>query len=276
MKTRKTGLFLWFGGAVVLIAAAGMIIAYFAIKSDGGEVLTGLLIGGIIVLIAAFIILIVGYRFAFVPDKSMKQAEEKFLNLSYEKITDYKKELDFIRDGFYGDKNPQKNTFKKRYYVKSEPLYDFNVINKGTVYFGYVVNAAPPLYDVKNMASYVLPAKIVFSTDEYFETNPMELKKIAQKLLSGSASHLLGKNDDWDINVKLPQILTDGKEVFATDIIVSREQLPANCLRDLLVPVVAAPSAFTSAFIVDYKYWSDNFIGNFCHAEARRNKDFSL
>ena len=177
-------------------------------------------------------------------------------------MSDYKPELEAMRAKSAGDGNPQKNVFPKRIYMGADPLYDFNVIKNGKIYYAYIIDAAPAIVTNTNLASSVLPATVVYSVDEYYEKNPLELKKIAKRISNGRA---LKAEGNWDVRVRIKDAPQDGRDLIISSVMVYRTHLPTGCLSDGLVPVIANPATSTSVFIADFKYWTDNFIGNFAN-----------
>jgi hypothetical protein len=95
----------------------------------------------------------------------------------------------------------------------------------------------------------VLPGIVVYGTNGYFENNPLELREIAEK-----GSNAFQYEKQFFSNMRLPQDKTNGREVYMTTVMISRDQLPQNSLQGGLFPVIAAPDQTTSVFIVDCKY----------------------
>ncbi len=250
-----------------MCGAAVMIIAYFAIKSDTEKANTALLAAGISLLVVSLVIMFIGYRIAFVAGKGQKGDWAKYRSYPQGDIEDYQKELEEIRSKFAGDGNPQENVFPKRYFTGSGPLYDFNVIKNGKIYYAYLVEAANAILTNKNLASSVMPAVVVYSTDEYYEKNPLALREIVKKIYTD-----MRDDSEWYINEKVKDDSEEGRELILSSVMVYRNHLPTGYLSDALIPIVANPDKSTSVFVVDFKYWTDNFIGNFANRRFMKTK----
>ena len=273
MKNRKPGIFLWIFGGVLLGLSIIGVIAYFAVASNTEVKYNSILIISIIGVLISFVFLIVGYILSFLPDKEAKQRIALYSSYPVKNIEDYKKELESVRGNFNADKNPEKNQIAAFNFINSRQCYDFSVINKGKIYYAYLVRAFPPFYSYNNFARLTLPAVIVYSTEEYFESNPMALKAIAKKFLDSSNTNVLRDDSNFFTNLKLPVNLTDGREVYATTVMAYRMHLPLYYFSDSLFPIIADPNNSPSAFIEDFKYWTVNQVGNFSHGVAQNAEE---
>lgn len=148
---------------------------------------------------------------------SVKNSKRRnaYCSLPLNSINDYKAELNEMRTNFVADTNPDKNHILGRYQAVAEwakPYYDNNVVNVGEIYYSALVQANSTLFR-KTRANPVLPGVIVYSTDDYYESNPIELKEIADKLFSDKANNNLRFENRFITNTPLPQELTGGRKV---------------------------------------------------------------
>jgi hypothetical protein len=191
---------------------------------------------------------------------------KEYLTYPVNEITDFKREIDAIRANFESDTDKDKNRVLKGNYANvaswAKPYYDQNVVKCGKVYYGALVQANDKLFK-KTRLFPVLPGVVVYGTDGYFESNPADLKEIAERLFAEKGSNVLQYERQFFSNMRLPLDKTNGRDVYMTTVMISREHLPQYCLQSGLFPVIAAPDKSTSVFIVDCKYWTKDLIANF-------------
>ena len=106
---------------------------------------------------------------------------------------------------------------------------------------------------------------MVYSPDEYYESNPYELQKIAEALFDNRANNVLGNEAQLFSNIRI----NCEREVYMTTIFFYRPHLPFGYMSGALLPVIADPANNPSVFAVDDTYWSDALVANFV------NNDFS-
>jgi hypothetical protein len=215
---------------------------------------------------AALLCVVLFFAFKNGIEKSKKNKE--YLTYPLNEITDFKKELSDVRASFEADTDKDKNRVLKGNYKNAaafaKPYYDLNVVNIGRIYYGALVMANSQLFK-KTRAFPVLPGVIVYSTDGYFESNPLELKKIAQYFFDNRNFNILRNEKQYFSNILLPADKTGGRQVYMTTLMIAREHLPQYRLCSGLFPVIAAPGRSTSVFIADCKYWTKDLIANFIH-----------
>lgn len=250
-----TMLVFWLGALILFYGASGAEERYFL--RIPAVVLIGL--GALI-----FIYLITGVIIDALKNSKRRKG---YLSLPLNTIDDYKTELNEMRSNFAADTDPDKNHILGKYQPSAEwakPYYDNNVVNVGEIYFGALVQANVSLFK-KTRVNPVLPGVIVYSTDDYYESNPTELKEIADKLFSDKENNDLRFEDKFFTSTLLPQELTDGRKVYITSIMIARKHLPQYKLsgQHTLLPVIAAPGKSTSVFIADCRYWTNDIIARF-------------
>lgn len=229
----------------------------------------------LIVTSLGFILAVTGFLIAFLPRRTNIQNIVQYETYPTDKSVDYIKELESVRSNFSADHNPNKNQISYVFYPLAQPFYDYEVINSGKVYYGYLVDANSSLFKNKSVATLTYPAVAIFSTDNYFEQNPLALKKIARDMLEDSAivswiQKIVQQKREFRSAVQLPAKLTDGREIFITTVLIDRRQLPLGYLSDSLLPIIADPLSPTAVFAVDVKYWTKSLIGNFVNGCSKQ------
>lgn len=271
MTKRKAGKLLYFGGATLLCIALALIIVYFAFLINEELSFLALLLPGIFASIASVAMIAIGYRKAYCADLSVKRKWAENAALPHEPITNFKNELETIRTNFKNDTDPNKNITEVFRFFNSGDMYDFNVINIGEIYYGFIVDIGPNGTSNKNVSAHVVPAALIYSKEPYFEENPYAYTEIMYRMRSSGFIGSVLANGQWLSNMKLPPDIAGAHEVYLCEFMSYRPHLPLYCLSDLLVPVIAAPHRSTSVFIADYKYWSKNYIGNFSNGKIFRS-----
>ncbi|MCH5350423.1 MAG: hypothetical protein J1F39_00445 [Clostridiales bacterium] len=270
MKNRKKGLVFYFTGAAFLIFAAVGFIAYMGLLTSEEIKLTGLLVAAIISSVIAIVLLIIGYRFSFLIDKETAQRFEHYSAYPAKDVSDYRGELEAVRENFKKDTDAEKNKIGVFPFIDSAPYYDFSVIKTGKIYYSYVVEANESLFINRRIDRMTLPAVVIYSTDPFYESNPLALKEIADSLFANRHQNFLRDESQFFTAKKLTD--KEGRTVYATTIMVYRKHLPLYCLSDALLPLIADPQNSTSVFFADCKYWTDNFIGDFVNGVARKKE----
>ena len=270
MKNRKKGLVFYFTGAAFLCFAAVGFIAYIGLLTSEEMKLTGLLVAAIISIVIGVVLLIIGYRFTFCIDKETAQIIARYSSYPAQKISDFQSELETVRENFGKDTDSDKNKIGVFPFVGSAPFYDFSVIKSGKIYYSYLVEANSSLFQNRRMDRMTLPAVVVYSTDERYESDPLALKEIAEKLFANKNHNFLRNDMEYFTAKKLAD---KDHNIYVTTIMVYRKHLPLYCLSDSLLPIIADPEKSTSVFFVDSKYWTDSLIGNFVHGVSQLSEE---
>ena len=272
MNRKKGGFFFYIGGAVLLCVGIIMCILFLPLHFEENITLPWLIVVGVIAVIAAVFMLVFGYkRITSLDEESVKKMEE-YASIPYAPIADYKAELEETRNNFYADASPDKNLPHMRYYPQAADCYDYSVINKGNIYYGYIVQAADMGFK-KQFNLMGIGGVIVYSPDEYFESNPLKLKEIAHAIYKKRYSNILKDESDFFTNLRLPDSQTEGREVYMTSMMIYRMHLPTGYLSDSLFPVIANPKASRTVLAADVKYWSKNLVANFVHGGSFKEAD---
>lgn len=256
--------------AFCIVLAFSIVIAVFTIAFPKKYV--PVFIGAACVAGVAVIGLCVCLFFYMRPDNSKKKLQERYSSLPAEKITDFKAELDGVRKNYAADSDPNKNKIEEAFIseVDYTRFFRHTVLKTGGIYYGCLVEANKSLFKKNAAGLGVFPAVIVYSTDEYYEQNPYELKKIAEYLYENKNDNVLGNERDYVSNMRIKDPVTDGREVYITTVFVYSPHLPFGYITGSLFPVIARPETSTSVFIVDCKYWTDGIVANFMYKDLSR------
>lgn len=259
----KKGTICWVLGWVLALAAIGLYIGYAVLLSETGARHTVQLAGAIILTVAALPLIIYGF-IKFSPDKALKERMARYSNLPANPIDDYAKELEQVRENFAADTADDKNVVDGAVFAGTRHLYDYSVLQSGKIVYAYVLRTFPAMTSSKNLARPTLPAVVVYGTDEYFEKNPQELRKIAVAIRGNAFSNIMKDDANMFANAKVPAALCDGRDVYLTTTLACRKHLPLLCVSGPIVPLIANPTASQSTFIADVKYWTEPLIAHFC------------
>lgn len=209
-----------------------------------------------------------GFLIAVLPSRATSVNTKDYQTYSPDTSIDYKREIKAVSANLTVDPDPKKNQIAYVYYPNAKPFYDYDVIDSGKVYYGYVIEANHQLFQAKNVATLTCPAVVVYSTDKYFEENPLALKDIVApmrkiQVVKNWANKILKNPTECFSSIQVPRSFTDGREIYMATVMVYRRHLPLGYLSDFMLPIVADPSSQTAAFVVDVKYWTKSLIGNF-------------
>ena len=245
------------GGGLLAVAAV-LIIAYFGLKTSDDQELPVLLWSGLAMAVVAVVLLPVGYF------TSTRERFQKYSALPKTDISDFAAEIAAMREAFAAEKDPASNQFFIRPFAGSGCVSDFGVLGGGKVVWGCIVQANGTLYQNQRIDMLTVPAVILYSPDAYFDGEPLELKYIAERLYKGKEGNFLRNESTFFTNRRLSDAVTNGREVYASCIMVYRPHLPLYKATDHLFPVVASPSE-QSAFALNLKYWTENFAAYYVH-----------
>jgi hypothetical protein len=137
------------------------------------------------------------------------------------------------------------------------------LVSSGQVVWSAFVQANSLLFEP---GSEDCPAAAVYSLDPRFDNEPGGLGRIAHALfaLKGSVPsdpalqelvHDITDEMERTYNLRVPDSLTDGREVFLTCIMVHRRHLPEGYLKQGLVPLVVNPAVTGATMILPSRYW---------------------
>jgi len=196
---------------------------------------------------------------------------------------DFKREIEALRQSFMCDyKNAMK--LSKPHFIAHETWHknyeELSALKEtGDIHYASLVQANVNLFKYSVFSPQYIenaPAAIIFSTDRYYDENPLELQKIATTLfgykgineLTGSVAPENLKiivdavTDEYQClyNVKLPDDISNKTDVFYTTIMVYRQHIPDKKIIGSIFPVVTRPNNLLSTMILPKQYWTSKFI----------------
>ncbi|MDE7453040.1 MAG: glycine/sarcosine/betaine reductase component B subunit, partial [Clostridia bacterium] len=265
MKTRKiiTRLSIVF----CLLFAFGLMAALFCIafpKKYITAFIVAISISG-----AGFIGFVITSVLYATPSKERKERWKSYAVAEPQKSIDFKAELEQVRQNYDYDKSEDKNHIEKLPKGSdTELLNDFSVLKNGKIYYGFLVMANGALFKRSYFRS-TYPGVIVYSPDEYFESHPYELRKIAEYLYANRNANALRDESTIFTNMRI----RDEREVYMTVVPFYRMHLPFTVLAGGLFPVIADPAHSSSVLVVDEKYWTETLGSNFVYGDPADTTD---
>ncbi|MCK9480118.1 MAG: hypothetical protein M0R40_11600 [Firmicutes bacterium] len=140
-------------------------------------------------------------------------------------------------------------------------------LTQGQVYYASLVQANVALFQpgLQNHG-----AEILFSTDNYFDAQPLRLREIARELFQyknkdakdipkhlADIISIISNEHKYIFNVKVPTEITDGREVFITTLIIHRHHLPKRKLVSGLFPIIALPDKVNACMVLPKRFWTE-------------------
>lgn len=113
------------------------------------------------------------------------------------------------------------------------------------------------------------PAYFVYSHDRYYAENTSELEEIASKLLEISESEERKTKEEKrvtafftgeknrPIHKKVPELYTEGREVFFTTTVVCRKHLKGGKLSEKIYPMLVVDDDKADAMMLPCRYWAE-------------------
>jgi hypothetical protein len=135
------------------------------------------------------------------------------------------------------------------------------LLKEGKIVWGALVQANALLFKPGNEDC---PALLVYSTDAYFDSRPLELQLIAHKIGSfketnpgdpelKEVARLVTDEMDRSMGFTLPRVFSD-KEIRWAAFMVFRQHIPRGVLSSGLFPLLIHPST-QAVMIVPSKFW---------------------
>lgn len=256
MKKFRIGKILFFVSLSVIIVLMFAMILVGGLTDDLPDWTAIMMLGGFFVfaaLLIASLVLISG-------DAEVGRSRRKYKKLPCERVEDYKSEIETMRKNYADDNAADKNTVPKPMNRKFFGYLDFRVLKRGKIYYGYLVEANNLLFrrNYGFMGNSLLPAVMLYSTDPYYDENPLELKYVAEQVFADRNNNVLRDESKYFSNIKLTNPICGERAVYMTTLMIYRPQLPEGYISDGLIPLIADPDC-SSAFVLEHKYWSDKF-----------------
>ncbi len=223
-----------------------------------------------IISLILFVILFIQYNFA---NHELKVRWVSYLTAKLDENVDFENELQNVISNFDSDKDKHKNIIPKPNFYGTKRFCDYSVIKNGSICYGCVVEGNLKLFSPSKFVNQVLPAVLVYSYDEFYSKNPLELKQIARTLFNERNNNFLKNEKDYFANIPVVNELVKDRKVYVTTVMVCRRHLPWGGFPsgNLIVPVIANPENSDSVFIVDSKYWTKNLIASYL-SDIKLNK----
>jgi len=143
-----------------------------------------------------------------------------------------------------------------------------NLLKEGKLVWGSLVQANTAIFEP---GADNLPATYIYSTEEYFKSNPSHLLEIANRifnlkgkksgdaLLDATAELVTDERKD-SCSHPIPYRLTDGHEVYICSVYLFRCFLPAGRLTSRTQPLLVNPPHNGLALPLPLKFWSKQLI----------------
>lgn len=259
--TRKKKL-LWIFRSMAVPLAIGLILTYVGIQLS--------IMPAVIVGVIAFVLGAAGLVYIRIiskhPPKKLLKRWKAYLAVNASEITDYAAELETVEKNYRADDNKNKNVFERPVISDVQSFCDFSTLQNGKVYYGCLVRANELLFTPSENTDEAFPAMMLYSRDEHYKTAPEDLIKISDALYENRENNSLRYETLYHFNEKLDEELTEGREVFLTDVLICRAHVPMGMLGGLrIIPIIADPDRSKSCFVVDCKYWTDKLIHAYIH-----------
>lgn len=261
-------------GFILMYCAIGLVFGFIAlamILSAIGGVLPQWMVAVCLTIVVVMLVLISVSVWLISGAGTIIKKRRLYKNMPYMAVKSYKDELDKMRENFAADTSANKNTIPRPLMGKNtKPYFDFNALKNGRVYYGCLVEGNTVLFTKGNLNNYMLPAVFVYSTDEYYEEDPLALGEIAENLYNNRRNNILRDERNYFSNVVVDDPACCGRKVYMTTVMVYRPLLPTGYITDGLIPLVADPEHSQSAFVLEDKYWSKTFACNYVNKGNER------
>lgn len=178
-------------------------------------------------------------------------------NFESVKESSYREMLTAVRNAYATDTDPKKNRIAKPDGFGAKPYLNYDVLKNGKIVYGCLVMGNTELYKESKQIHKSYPAVLIYSTDECFVDDPTPLIKITKELYDNKDNNFLQNETTFYSHYELPKSMTDGKNVYATCVLLYRYHLPLGFIKDnmTIMPLIVSPDSCPSSFVVDAKYW---------------------
>lgn len=139
---------------------------------------------------------------------------------------------------------------------------------EGEIVWGVMPQANSTLFDPKLRGD--SPASLLYSTDPAFDDDLPTLWKLARELFARKGTKdngplqpfvdIITDEHRMDLNDRLPDVLTGGRAVFHTSMMVHRRHLPTNALTFMFLPLLIAPTKTPSVMPLPARFWPDDLV----------------
>ena len=145
-----------------------------------------------------------------------------------------------------------------------------SLLTDGKVIWAAIVQANEDLFKGSNEQ---LPAAVVYSFDESFDSMPMKLDEISEKIyrfkVDGkdpemiSFADILADETNVHLKVKVPESLTDGLECYFSYIMIEPDFLPGGKLKKRLLPITVIQKDLDAVLLLPDDFWDSRLLKSF-------------
>lgn len=258
---------------VFLAIATFSIIASILFYKDSK---TPLFIGFLTVAIVSVLVAIFFAVKATRPDKEWIKQK---CNYSFESVKEmsHREMLTAVREAYTSDPDPKKNRIVKPDSYRAKPYLNYDVLNNGEIVYGTLVMANSSIFKPSKNVHKSYAAVLLYSTDESFIDDPMPLREYADNLFENQVNGDSGLGDDTKFlaHYKLPLSMTNGKNVYATCVLLYRYHLPLGFIPNssAMIPMIVSPDSCPSSFVIDAKYWPLELVDKYFGIDKRSDEE---
>lgn len=256
---------------IFLAIATFSIIASILFYKDGK---TPLFIGFLAVAIISVAVAVFFFIKAGRYDKEWISQKGRY-NFGAVKESSYREMLTAVREAYNADTDPKKNRIAKPDGFGAKPYLNYNVLNNGKIVYACLAMANTELYKESKHIHKSYPAVLIYSTDECFVDDPTPLISITKALYDDKDNNFLQNETSFYSHYELPKSITDGKNVYATCVLLYRYHLPLGFIKDnmTLMPLIVNPNSCPSSFVVDAKYWPLELVYKYFNLENKSKEE---
>lgn len=250
---------------VFLAIATFSIIASILFYNDGK---TPLFVGFLTVAIISVAVAVFFFVKAGRYDKEWISQKGRY-NFESVKESSFREMLTAVREAYTSDPDPKKNRIVKPDGFGAKPYLYYDALNNGNIVYGCLVMANKELYKESKHIHKSYPAILIYGTDECFVDDPTPLIRIAKELYDNKDNNFLQNESTFYSHYELPKSMTDGKNVYATCVLLYRYHLPLGFIKDnmSIMPLIVDPNSCPSSFVADAKYWSLELVYKYFNLE---------
>jgi hypothetical protein len=191
-------------------------------------------------------------------------------------MIEFNKNLKEMDNCFKNKKDIKKDKYKKPFVVLIglDPLKKIyknldKLYESGQIVYASLVQANSNLFEDSSSGDY--PADVVFSNDDFYKSNPLELENISKELFRHKGkdnvpaelkeiSDSITGEIERTFDVPIPLNITENREVYLTTIMVHRNHLPQRKLTSRILPIICETNELNVSVILPKRYWTEEFL----------------
>jgi len=189
-------------------------------------------------------------------------------------------ELQQMNDIFQRIKDLTIDDFKAPFWMDNESHKSYlqvyenlpQLYRNGEIVYACIIQANRILF--KRLPPFNSIAVLIFSLDDFYKTNPLDLYSIADSLYSykfednapeGIKEVVRSIKDEVTqmLNIALPPDIANNRQIYLTNVVVHRNHLPKKRIISRLLPIICDVENVDGVMIVPKRYWTNNFIEHF-------------